>query len=77
LVLTLEEKADYAVIDDKAARERARFMGLNVIGTLRVLRLMFDADLIDKREFLRALDDLKQFDFRISDKVIEKVKERL
>ena len=77
LVLTLEEKADYAVIDDKVARARARFMGLNVIGTFRVLRLMFDADLIDKREFLRAIDELKQLGFRISEKVIEKVKERL
>ena len=77
MVLTLEEKADYAVVDDKVARARARFMGLNVIGTFRVLRLMFDADLIDKREFLRAIDELKQFGFRISEKVIEKVKERL
>jgi len=48
ITLTVEEKADYIVMDDKLARRRAKSMGLNVVGTLRVLRLMYDARLIDK-----------------------------
>ena len=73
ITLTVEEKADYIVMDDKLARARAKSMGLNVIGTLRVLRLMYDAKLIDKSQLLKCLEKLKQAGFRISDQVIKKV----
>jgi len=72
ITLTVEERADYIVIDDKLARRRAKSIGLNVIGTLRVLRLMYDAKLIDKREILKALEKLKEIGFRISEEVINK-----
>jgi len=72
IALTVEERADYVVIDDRLARWRAESMGLNVIGTLRVLRLMYDAKLIDKREIRKALEKLKEIGFRISDEVINK-----
>lgn len=36
LALTVQEEADYLVVDDKLARRRARAIGLDVIGTLRV-----------------------------------------
>jgi len=72
ITLTVEEKADYIVIDDKLARRRAKSMGLNVIGTLRVLRLMYDAKLIDGREILKAIEELKEIGFRISDEVINR-----
>ena len=77
LALAIEENADYVVIDDKTARMRARNMGLKVIGTLRILRMIFDANLIDKNEFIRALETLKNIGFRISDKIIERVKQEL
>ena len=77
LALAIEENADYVVIDDKMARVRARNMGLKVIGTLRILRMIFDAKLIDKNEFLRALEMLKNIGFRISDKIIERVKQEI
>lgn len=48
LTLAVEEEADYVVGDDKLARSRAKAMGLNVIGTLRVLRMFFNAGLISK-----------------------------
>jgi len=72
ITLTAEEKVDYIVIDDKLARRRAKSMGLNVIGTLRVLRLMHDAKLINKRQLLRSLERLREIGFRISDEVINK-----
>jgi len=77
IALTVEERADYIVIDDKLARRRAKSMGLNVFGTLRVLRLMYDAQLMDKREILKALEKLKEIGFRISDEVINKVSREL
>jgi len=72
ITLAVEETADYIVIDDKLARRRAKSMGLNVVGTLRVLRLMYDAKLIDKREILKALEKLREIGFRIGDEVINK-----
>lgn len=72
IALAVEERADHVVIDDKTARRRAESMGLDVFGTLRVLRLMYDAKLLDKRETLKALEKLEETGFRISDKVIEK-----
>jgi len=66
----VDERADYVALDDKLARARAKFMGLNVIGTLRVLRLMYDAKLIDKNQLLKSLETLREIGFRISDKVI-------
>lgn len=75
LALAVEEEADYVVVDDRLARSRAKVMGLDVIGTLRVLRLFFDAGLLSKSEFLTALEELRKFGFRISNEIIDKVKE--
>ena len=77
IALTVEEKADYIVMDDKLARKRAKSMGLNVIGTLRVLRLMYDAQLIDKSQLLKSLEKLKETGFRISDKLLKKVAKQI
>lgn len=73
ITLASEERADHIVIDDKLARRRAKSMKLNVIGTLRILRLMHDAKLVDKRETIKALEKLKEIGFRISEDVINKV----
>jgi predicted nucleic acid-binding protein len=73
ITLASEEKADHIVIDDKLARRRAKSMKLNVIGTLRILRLMYDAKLIDKRETIKALKKLKETGFRISEDIANRV----
>lgn len=73
ITLASEEKADHIVIDDKLARRRAKSMKLNVIGTLRILRLMYDAQLIDKRETIKALEKLKETGFRISEDIANRV----
>jgi len=77
IALTVEEQADYIVMDDNLARKRAKSMGLNVIGTLRVLRLMYDAQLIDKSQLLKSLEKLKETGFRISDKLLKKVAKQI
>jgi len=48
-------------------------MKLNVIGTLRILRLMYDAKFIDKHELINALEKLKETGFRISEDIINRV----
>jgi len=77
IALAVEENADWVVIDDKLARRRAKSMGLNVIGSLRVLRLMYDAKLVDKEAFLEALEKLKEIGFRVGDEVVNKVVKQL
>jgi predicted nucleic acid-binding protein len=75
--LAISEQADVIVLDDKAARRKAKAMKLNVIGTLRILRMMYDAKLISKAEIIKALTKLRETGFRISDDVINKVTKEL
>lgn len=75
--LASEEKADYIVLDDMAARRRAKALKLNLVGTLRILRLMYDAKLIDKAELIKALEKLRETGFRVSENVINKVTKEL
>ena len=77
ITLASEEKVGFIVLDDKPARRRAKAMKLNVVGTLRILRLMYDAKLIDKPEIIKALEKLRETGFRISEDVINKVTKKL
>jgi predicted nucleic acid-binding protein len=77
IALASEEKPDYIVLDDKTARRRAKTMKLNVVGTLRILRLMYDAKLIGKSEIIKAIAKLRETGFRISDDVVNKVAKEL
>ena len=77
IALASEEKTDQIVLDDKAARRRAKAMNLNVVATLRVLRMMYDAKVIDKPEIIKALKRLRETGFRISEAVVNKVAKEL
>jgi predicted nucleic acid-binding protein len=77
IALAIDEHADGVVLDDKAARRKAKAMKLNVMGTLRVLRMMFDAKIIGKTEIIEALTKLRETGFRVSDDLINKVKKEL
>ena len=46
IILANELKADVVLIDEKAAREAARELGLKVAGTMRVLELAFERKMI-------------------------------
>jgi predicted nucleic acid-binding protein len=77
IVLAVDEQADQVVLDHKAARRKAKAMKLNVIGTLRILRMMYDAKVISKTEIIKALAKLRETGFRISDSIIDKVKDEM
>ena len=77
IALAIDEQADNIVLDDKTARRKAKAMKLNVIGTLRILRMMYDAKLITKTEIIEALTKLRETGFRISDDAINKVTNEL
>jgi len=69
LALAMEEKSDYVVVDDRLARLRSRALGPNVIGTLRVLRMFFDAKIMSKIVQIKVLEELRIFFFRVSSDV--------
>ena len=75
IVLALEVKADYIALDDKLARKIAKMLGLNVIGTLRILRLLYENNVISKELFILSIERLRGCGFRVSDVVIKKVLE--
>lgn len=77
IALAIDEHADQIVLDDKAARRKAKAMKLNVIGTLRVLRMMYDAKVISKTDLMKALEKLKEIGFRISEDIVNKVTDEL
>ena len=77
IVLAVDEHADQIVLDDKAARRKANAMKLNVIGTLRVLKMMYDAKVIGKTDLMKALEKLEEIGFRISEDIVNKVKDEL
>jgi predicted nucleic acid-binding protein len=77
IALAIDEHVDQIVLDDKAARRKAKAMKLNVIGTLRVLRMMYDSKIIDKTDLTKALEKLEETGFRISNDIINKVKDEL
>ena len=70
IVLAKELKAGYVLLDDRAAREKASLLGLNVTGTIGVLRLAVVEGLsVDIKE---ALDILIDHNFRISKEIYKK-----
>lgn len=72
IALAVEDDADYVVLDDRLARRRAKSLGLKVIGTLRVLRMMLADGLIGKEELVESLEKLEEIGFRVSSEVVKK-----
>jgi predicted nucleic acid-binding protein len=64
-------KPDYIVLDDRLARRKAQTMGLNVIGTLRILGLIYKKNLLSLEELLDSLNALNTIGFHVSEQVIQ------
>ncbi len=67
IVLGQELNVRYILLDDALARRKADLIGLCVIGTLGILLMAKDARLVPGVKPL--LDELKQTDFRMSERV--------
>ncbi len=65
------------ILDDRIARPKTKSMGLEVIGTIGLLRLAYDEGLIERDRLIRALRMLREHGFRISDEIIREVLERI
>jgi len=65
------------VLDDRIARSKAKSMKLKVIGTIGLIRLAYNKGLINKDKLIKALRELKEHGFRVSDKIINEVLRKL
>ena len=68
-----EKKADLLLIDEHKGRSVARKMAVEHIGTVGILMLAFDENLLTKDEVLESLKVLLAFDIRLSRKLCNKV----
>jgi len=72
-----ETDSPLAILDDKVARAVAKKLGINCFGTLRLLKIMCDKQVISSSEFIRDLEVLKRIGFRFKESIIEELlKER-
>jgi len=71
IILAQELNARYLLMDDAMARRKARFIGLHPIGTFGILLIAKEAGLL--RAVRPVLDELRQTDFRMSDRVYQDV----
>lgn len=71
IVLAQELNARYVLLDDGLARRKARLIGLRMTGTLGILLMAKEAGLISAVRPI--LDELRQTDFRMSDRVYQQV----
>ena len=71
IVLYKESELDFALIDERAARDMAGLMNVNTMGVLGIIDLAVERGFpIDKK---KIVDQLKDSGFRISDKLYNKM----
>ena len=73
IALATELQADFVILDDLAARKAARNLGLNVKGTLAIIKKLNQAgkiEIIDLNEFYNKLLDIN---FRVSRSIFNTV----
>jgi predicted nucleic acid-binding protein len=72
--LALETNADLLLLDDLAARDGAEAQGIKTAGVLGVLATASSRGLLD---FEETLIHLRATNYRISEKIIQRVRERV
>lgn len=71
IILCKELELDYALIDEKAARNIAELRGVNTMGVLGIIELAVEMGFsLDKKEIVKQLKDAG---FRISDKLYKRM----
>ena len=71
IILCKELRLDYALIDERIARNMAELMSVNTMGVLGIIDLAIEKGFpIDKK---KIIDKLRNFWFRISDKLYKKM----
>lgn len=78
MVLAQEIAADFVILDDLLARQKAKRLGLKVMGTLGLLLLMAKRELLTNQQVWDLIMDLTQRNgMYLSPKMIEQIREML
>jgi uncharacterized protein len=77
IALALKQDPVLLVMDDRLAKRKASSMGLCVVGTLRILKMMLDQGVMRRDAFISSLNALREIGFRISDEVLRKFKDSI
>lgn len=70
IALALQLNRKEVVIDEKAAREAAKAIGVKPIGSLRVLLIAFTKNLLTKAEIKGLINDMENTKYRFSPQVL-------
>ena len=71
IVLCKELKLDYALVDERKARDMAELMSINTMGVLGIIGIAFERGfIIDKKSMVKQLMNLR---FRISNKLYKEM----
>jgi predicted nucleic acid-binding protein len=78
IVLAQELLADFVILDDLLARQKAQHLGLNVMGTLGLLLLMAKKDLLTHKQVWHYIIDLtQQHGMYLSPNIVKQLREKL
>lgn len=78
MILAQELAADFVILDDLLARQKALRLGLKVMGTLGLLLLMAKRELLTNQQVWDLIMDLTQrHGMYLSPKIVEKIREKL
>ncbi|MGC9354592.1 MAG: DUF3368 domain-containing protein [Mariniphaga sp.] len=72
IALALEKEEPLLIVDDYKARREAKQLRIKYTGTLGVLVIAKELDLINS--VTELMEEIKKTDFRVSDKLIEEIK---
>lgn len=73
ITLAIESRSDYIILDDFAARKEAIRLGLNVKGTLAIIKRMIIDGNIDVANFDLFYQELLRINFRIKREVFNEI----
>jgi predicted nucleic acid-binding protein len=71
--LATELQADFTILDDRAARKIAKNLGLNVKGTLAIIKKLIQEDKITINNLDEFYQRLRQINFRVSRSIFDTV----
>lgn len=78
MILAQELAADFVILDDLLARQKAQRLGLNVMGTLGLLLLMAKRELLTNQQVWDLIMDLTQrHGMYLSPKIVEQIRGKL
>lgn len=73
IALGVELQSDYAILDDLAARKEAKRMGLEIRGTLAVIKRLIDTEKIKVHSYDELYQEITGINFRVSRRIFNAI----